>query len=384
MTDDLRTLLLDGADRLPIPPAPAEAVLAGGRRRVRRRRAALAGGVAAALIVAGATVGATASLGGNHPTQQVVLDPAAAPASSDWAVAQGSTIHLGTGAVAKVPGQVKALYYTSAGTLVRVGASPHTDAPDSDYWLARPDGSLSGFRLSLGDRVPGTDPTLPYLAYATPGADAHHWVVVLRDVRDGSTVREIPVEGDFTWGGWAAPPVSLSGDHVYVGVDGALLDVAWRTGRVSTTTIPTQLPDVHGGRDVVSKDSEGVMVVVDATSGRTIKTFRYDPNVGFKRWPQLSVDGSHVLMLPTASCTDGDSCTYAGAKARVYNLNTGTWTASIALGYGAFGWSATGQLLVVDGRTVRSCDPDTMQCVETKVTLDGSGPIRVSGNNNES
>lgn len=384
MTDDLRTLLLDEAARLPIPPAPAEAVLAGGRRRVRRRRAALAGGVAAALIVAGATVGATASLGGNHPAQQVVLDPAAAPASSDWAVAQGSTIHLGTGAVAKVPGQVKALYYTSAGTLVRVGASPYTDAPDSDYWLARPDGSVSGLRLSLGDRVPGTDPTLPYLAYATPGADAHHWLVVLRDVRDGGTVRTIPVQGDFTWGGWAAPPVSLSGDHVYVGVDGAVLDVAWRTGRVSTTTLPTQPPEVRGGRDVVSKDAEGAMVVVDVATGRTIKTFRYDANVGFKRWPQLSTDGSHVLMLPAASCTDDRGCSYDGAKARLIDLATGARSSSIPLEYGAFGWSATGQLLIVDGRTVRSCDPDTMQCVETKVTLDGSGPIRVSGNNDES
>lgn len=383
MNDHLRSLLLDEAEHVVIPPAPTDLILTRGKRRVRRRRAGITGGVAAAVLVAGVIVGATATHGG-HRGGVVALDPAAAPASSEWAIAQGSTIHLGTGATAKVPGQVKAMYYTSAGTLVRVGASPYTDAPDSNYWLAKPDGRVSDFKLSLGDRVPGTDPTLPYLAYATPGEDARHWTVVLRDVRTGDEVRSIPIAGSFTWGGWVAPPVSLSGDHVYVGVDGTLLDVAWRTGQVSTTTVQTHMPETRGGREAVSDDAAGRVQILDLVTHQVLKTFSYDPAVGMERWPQVSTDGTHVMMVPQAMCTDGGACSYEGAKARIYSLSTGAQTASVALGYGAYGWSATGRLLMVDGRTVKSCDADTMACTATPVTLDGSGPLRVSGNDNES
>jgi len=381
MTERLSSLLRDEADDLSIPSAPTGAVLAEGRKRVRQRRVGLASMAAVAIIGAGALVQATHG----QDRAAVVLDPAAAPNANEWAVAQGSTVHLGSGATVDVPGQIKSMYYTSAGTLVRVGASPYTDGPHtngSSYWLAHPDGTLSDPRISLGDRVPGTDPTLPYLAYVDKGSDARHWTVKIRDVRTGDVVREIPIEGTFTWGGWAAPPAALSGDHVYVGVDGTLLDVLWRTGQVAKTSVPEHMPETRGGREVVSYDKSGKIQVVDMVSGQVIKTLTFDPNVGFYWYPQLSTDGTHLVMLPSADCTGG-TCTYEGQPTRVIDLATGK-SQTTSLEYGAFGWSATGRLLMVDGHTVKSCDPDTMKCDATPVELDGSGPIRVSGNDNES
>ena len=372
MTERFSTLLHDEAQDLAIPSAPTDAILTAGRRRVRRRRAGLVPIVAVAVLAGGALV----HVAGGGPHTPVALDPATAPAATDWAVAQGSAVHLGTGATVKVPGAVKAMYYSSAGTLVRVGASPYTDAPDSNYWLAGSDGTLTDFKLSLGDRVPGTDPTLPYLAYAEQGDDDKHWQLVIRDIRDGSTVREIPFTGRFTWGGWEAPPVSLSGDHVYVGVDGTLLDIAWRDGTVSRTTIPTHMPATRGTRDVVP--DRLLTTVLDIPSGRTIFEA---PNE--RRALRLSPDGSHVAVLPYAMCNDDGACSYEGKPIKIVDLATGA-ARTTSLEYGAFGWSATGRLLRVDGTSVQSCDPDTMACTTTKVTLDGTGPIRVSGNSNES
>lgn len=374
MTDqELRTLLHDAARTLPIPAPTTDGALRAGRRLRRRRRTGVLGGLLAVAVVVAA--GGYAAL--PHHRGTVALDPATAPATTEWAVAQGGTVHLGSGAVAHVPGQVKAMYYTSAGMLVRVGATPYTDAPDSNYWLAQSDGSVSDFRLSLGDRVPGTDPSLPYIAYAEPGSDAHHWTVVLRDVRTGEVATSVPITGAFTWGGWVAPPVSLDGDHVYVGVDGTLLDVQWRTGVVSTTEIPTHMPQARGAHDVDSDDD--VIVVQDVATGAV--TFRSKPGAG--GLGQLSPDGTHLLRVPEAMCTDDGGCSYENKPSRVVDLATGR-TRTTSLGYGAFGWSATGRLLIVDGRTVKSCDPDTLACQTTPVRLSSDAPIRLSGNDNES
>lgn len=376
MTDqELRTLLRDAADTLPIPAPTADGALRAGRRLRRRRRTGVLGGIAAVTLAALAGGYAVLPHGGGT----VALDAATAPAGTEWAVAQGGTVHLGSGAVAHVPGQVKAMYYTSAGMLVRVGATPDTDAPDSNYWLAHADGSVSDFRLALGDRVPGTDPALPYLAYAKAGSDADHWTVVLRDVRTGDVATSIPITGAFTWGGWVAPPVSLSGDHVYVGVDDALLDVHWRTGEVERTSVSTHMPEVRSGRDIVPVRA-GETRAVDLPSGRALHSF----DTGTHEWPQLSTDGSHVLLAPIAICTEKEGCSYRGKQARIYDFDTGAQTAAPRLRYGAFGWTAAGRLLVVDGTTVKSCDPDTLACQTTPVRLSPGAPIRVSGNDNES
>jgi hypothetical protein len=376
MTEHLTDLMHDTAQDLDIPPVPATAVLTRGRARVRRRRAGLGIGAVAALIAVGAVVQATAL----RPDETVVLDAASAPQASDWAVAQGSTIHLGTGATATVPGQVQAMYYTSAGTLVRVGTSPHIDNPDpySSYWLVRRDGSLSDLKLKLDSVAPGTDPALPYLAYTEPGTDDSHWTLVIRDVRNGKITREIPFDRQTPYGAWPTPPVSLAGDHVYVGAGRTLLDIAWRTGEIGATGVPSHLPAVRGGFDV--SDERNAIVAVP--SGE-IAYQSPDPNL----YPSLSPDGSHASFSPMQ--TTGDKRLlggYADAPIRtikIVNLDTGKVQTTVPE-YGAYGWSADGDLLRVDGRRVQACDPDTMRCVWTEVVLDGDGPIKISGNSYES
>lgn len=382
MTERLAALLHEEAESLLVPPLPAAAVVRRGRGLRTRRRARLG---ATALTVA-AVVAAVALVGtgldGDRPAARDLA--AAVPAAdTDWAVAQGSTVHLGTGATAEVPGQVKAMYYTSAGMLVRLGKSPDTDAPDSAYWLVHPDGATSDFDLHLGDRVPGTDPTLPYLAYAVAREDPEHWTVVLRDVRSGEVATRIPIEGAFTWGGWVAPPVALSGDHVYVGVDGTLLDVAWRTGEVRRTTIPTHMPETAGGRDVVVSSDDKVVDIIDAATDTVVRSLPYDP-MEDDPWPRFSPDGSHVLLPPTGICSaDTGRCSYEDPATVVLDVATGART-TFELEYGGYGWTATGRLLLVAGSTVQSCDPDTGACEPTPVTLDTDAALKISGNSYES
>ncbi|MBM7519409.1 hypothetical protein [Nocardioides nitrophenolicus] len=383
MTERLAALLHEEAETVAVPPLPATAVVRRGRGLRVRRRVRLGGTVLGVAAVVAVTVAGTRLDGDQRPSGRDLA--AAVPATdADWAVAQGSTVHVGTGATADLPGQVKALYYTSAGMLARIGTSSATDAPDSAYWLVDSDGSSSDFDLHLGDRVPGTDPTLPYLAYATAGDDAAHWTVVLRDVRTGEVAARIPIEGAFTWGGWVAPPVALSGDHVYVGVDGTLLDVRWRTGEVRTTTIPTHLPETAGGRDIVFRQADKVVDIIETATGAVVRSLPYDPEHSDDPWPRFSPDGSHVLLPPTGVCSaDTGQCRYDDPETVVIDLATGSRT-TFELAYGGYGWTATGRLLLVDGTTVRSCDPDTRACTTTPVTLTDDTGLKVSGNSYES
>lgn len=379
---DLASLLHDESIRLEVPPAPTTEVLRQGRSIRRRRRLGAAG---ACVAVASAFALTVALTGVGGWDRERALDPAIAPTADDWAIAQGGRIHLGSGATVDVPGQVKTIYYTSAGMLVRVGATPNTDAPDSNYWLARDDGSVTDFDLSLGDRVPGTDPSLPYMAYAEPGANDAEWNVVLRDVRTGEVATTIAIEGRFTWGGWVAPPVALSGDHVYVGVDGTLLDVHWRTGEVIVTDIPTHMPEVDGGRGVVEDNSAKEASVVDMATGRSLMTLPYDASKEpFDAvWPRLSVDGSHVLLTPNAMCEDDGRCAFDDPTATVIDIETGQ-RRQLELSYGEYGWTATGELITLDGNTARICNLGSTECRTTTLSIANDAPVRVSGNSYES
>jgi len=386
----LSTLLHDSATDLTVPDVPTRAIVASAHRARQRRRTTLAGGLALATVAVIGTGFAITHVNNNTPS----LAAASAPRDDGWAVAQGSTIHLGTGATAKVPGDVKAMYYTSAGTLVRVGKTPYTDAPDSNYWLVKPDGSTIDFSLSLGDRKPGTDPTLPYIAYAQKDGDSSHWQVVLRDVRTGKVATTIDIKGSFTWGGWVAPPVALSGDHVYVGMDDATLEVNWRTGQVRKATglDPSKMPTVQAGHEITG--DEGKFAIKDAHTGTLLLDLSGKGEAvksGIVRggsmpdefWPQLSPDGAWVALLPSATCRDDDSCHFDKPTADVYNVATGG-RSTMSLKYGEFGWTPTGSMLEVGDGTVLSCDVGTHRCSSTPVHLNGSGPIRISGNDNES
>jgi hypothetical protein len=398
MTDRLSALLHDGADHVDVPRAPATQILSRGRSLRRRGRAVRMGiGVAAVLVAATSTA---LLLPDRAPEDHVsVLAPAVPIDPDGWAVAQGSTIHLGSGATSTVPGKVKALYYTSAGVMARTGRTSTTDAADSSYFVLDGDGKVRDFALDLGDRKPGTDPSLPYLAYSVKGDDATHWELVLRDVRTGKVATRIPYEGAFTWGGWVAPPVALSGDYAYVGVDDATLAIAWRTGEVKPAAglAKSRMPTVAGGRQFVepvidydSLSQEEMQAldsqpqtyrVLDAETGKELRKITFSGDV----FPRLSSDGRHVLLSPMGYCdSKTDECHYEKPTADVISVDTGASREFNGLTYGGYGWSPDGKLLLVSGTEVRACDGDTGACKTTPVTIDGSGSFRISGNDNES
>ena len=375
MTERLALLLRQEADTLDVP-APDAAGIVGDGRRLRRRRRAVEG---VALVAVVAAVGAIAVVVPRIGGGSSELPAASAAELEGWAVASGSTVQLGTGQTVHVDGKVKSVYYTSAGVLVRAGAEAATDAPDSTYTLVDADGQTSDFALELGDRVPGTDPTQPYLAYAEKTDDPGRWDVVLRDVRTGDVYRNIPVNGTFTWGGWVAPPVALSGSHVYVGLDDATLDIAWKDATVTrATTLPaSNMPTVAGGRVVLENDRTEVVRVVDAQTGEVLLEL---PQAD--RLLSLSPDGTHAIAVPWRSCDDEDTCTWDKPTAIVYDLATGRHR-EIDIRDASYGWTPAGDLLRVDQDSVDVCQPDTAICHSTPVTVHGRS-LRLGGTSYES
>lgn len=401
MTDhDLSDLLHADADRVTVPPAPVAAVLAKGHRLRRRGHLTRAAAVGAGVAGMAAVTALALVLAHPSPTAKAPeLAVAVTPDPAGWAVAQGSTVHLGSGKVVDVPGKVKAMYYTSAGVMVRTGRTAYTEGDStSNYFVLSGSGKVRDFSLSLGDKKPGTDPSLPYLAYSVKGDDSD-WELVLRDVRTGEVATRVRYDGAFTWGGWNAPPTALSGDFAYVGVDDATLRINWRTGTVEKAKglSPSRMPTVMGGNELVEEqppltngkvEDEDAKVtvtdrVLDAESGRLLRSVEVTGTVASTPWPQLSADGRHVLLTPWRMCTEGGDCTYETPYADVVSVTTGD-RRPFRIGDGTFGWSPDGRLLLVHNTTVDSCDADTGECLSTPVRLDGTGPLRVSGNDNES
>ncbi len=179
MTDRLSELLHTEGDLLEVPPAPTGAIIAAGRSSRARARAGRAVAVlAAAAVVAGGVGGAlalTGRSGPGEPAPSVVRDLSAAAAfEQQGAFAVGRTVYFGTSGehTAEVPADVKQLYYTAAGVLVRSGKSPWTDsAGPSDYGLVTPTATCAASASSSGTsrRTPRpASPTWPGRAPAPP------------------------------------------------------------------------------------------------------------------------------------------------------------------------------------------------------------------------
>jgi hypothetical protein len=341
--------------------------------------------VTAALALTVATSGLALDLGG--PSRG--LPAASAEQLQGWAVASGSSVQLGNGHTVQVDGQIKSIYYTSAGVLVRSGINAYTDAAKSTYNLVTDDGDVTSFALDLPDRVPGTDPKQPYLAYAEATNEPDRWNVVLRDVRTGEVKTRIPVTGAFTWGGWQAPPVSLSGDHVYVGMDEAMMDVNWRTEAVTASKVlpKATMPEVVDGRMVVTNDPKTLsdFSVIDAQTGEQLLHVREPVNASKlgERLLHLSSDGRHALGLPWSSCTEGgDKCDWELPTAFIYDIASGDRD-EINIDQTQLGWTPNGDLLKVDGTSVEVCGPQADQCRPTPVKIDGR-TWRLGGTNYES
>ena len=134
----------------------------------------------------------------------------------------------------------------------------------------------------------------------------------MHNVRTDRTVATIKVPGTFTWGGWDAPPVVLSGAKVYVGTDDKTRVVAWQTGHVGVAHgVPgSAYPDVAGGRALVTHAAKAE--VVNAVSGRHLVTVP----ISSGHFPSLSLDGRFV----TVDTGYGDRTTEPQRRGRLQPL----------------------------------------------------------------
>ena len=352
MTERLNQLLHAEADRLDVPPVAADAALARGRGLRRRRSVAVVGAAAAVLAVVG---GATwLAVGGDGDR---AVEPAGAT-SDALAFAIGNNVYVDGGDVRATidDTSVKSLYYTSAGILVRQGDNPDSDGGGPQrFSLVSSDGTVKPISVVTEETVHSTDPAQPYLAYAETRSGSTD--VVVWNLENDSEEARIPLPDGLAWGGWPAPPVSLSGDLVYVGTDDTARVVNWRTGEITETdAIAPGFPQVFGGR----AESNGR--IVDATTGEILLEIDTDD-----AYVSLSPDGRFA----TASSYDGDK------PVDVYDVGSGSHV-TVDYAKRGYGWSPDGQLFAVDGHQLTTCSPTTGACETADLDLvkepqDGQG-----------
>ena len=334
---------------------PVTGILASGRRLRRRRR--ITTGVATAAVLAvvagGVAFGVTQDDGGEARD----IGPAESPGLTGATFTVGTTVYLQDGAVtAQIDDKaVKSSYFTSAGLLVRHGENNWSDGGGPQrFSLVTPDGTVKSVSVVTEEIVPGVDPAQPYLAY-TEVVDGVVEVVV-HDVSTDEEVARVPMPGDFAWGGWSGPPVALSGDTVYVGTDGTMRTVNWRTGEIGETdTIGPGYPDVSGGRAVESLKDD--TVVVDVTTGEELLRVP----TGASGYLDLSPDGRFATMG-----------TYDGASFEVFDIDAGTSITMEGESWD-YGWSADGDLVrLADGHVV-TCSTTTGECAAGAETIPRRG-----------
>lgn len=378
MTERITALLQEEADDLAVPAIDAGEIIADGRR-MRRRRSALQ------IIGAGAVVGVIAAgavtwTGLRDSDEPRATSPGGIDELSGWAIATGGTIKLQGAGPVEVDGQVKSLYYTSEGVLVRAGKSPYTDVPGgSHYSVLNDDGQLTDLGLTLGDQTPATDPDEPYVAYSEPGSGEAKWTIRLVDVRTGEVAHSVSFDGAFTWAGWDAPPISLDGDHVYAGMDEATLDINWRDGSITTARgLPRETaPDVRNGKMLMQtwavpdgEQSQPVSeaFVVDVASGDR-QDVPIDLDQGFA---SLSPDGTELLIESSSS-------------ASLYDLATGESTELPRVKSVGTGWTPGGGTLQVGKKDLTICGrTDASYGCQSRPLDRPDGELRIAGNSYES
>lgn len=344
MTDRLATLMHGEMETLDVPGVPTPEILAAGHRLRRRRtwtRVTAASGV---IVVALATVAAV-TLGDHSSTT-----PGPASTAKDTpTLAYGidDTVYVGDDATpVQLPEVAQTLYYTSAGILVRTNKDGSSDGGAPFHFeLIGVDGKATKLGVTLGEVVPSTDATQPYLAWATM-SDGKIQVVV-HDVSTDQDVARVDVPGSFTWGGWDAPPVSLSGDLVYVGTDDHAEVVDWRTGQAhASDVVPgSTFATIVDGRYLDLRD--GGVDVLDAESGKVLMHAS-----GAVNDAELSPDGRFAVVSQ-------------GGQDKLYDLDTGA-TSHISLS--SYGWAYDGDSVYgVSGSTLTSCSTITGACHETHV-----------------
>lgn len=367
MTERLSTLLHQEASGLEIPPPAAPSVLARGRSMRRRRRATTA--VAALAVVAVVGSGAAVTVDALRHDGRAV-DPAGTTADfgSSGAFAMGSDVHIG-GHVLDMGEPVKAVYYTSAGAVVRSGDHAPTDsAGRSHFTLVTPDGTSTAVHVSMGDRVAGFEPDSTHLAYAAVNGD--RWDVVVHDVVSDRELARVTIDGSFTWGGWEAPPVAIDGDVVWVHLDDGWTEVDWRTGDVRTVPGTGAVSEVANGV-YATRDAHDVWTARSTDDGKAIGTVPLR-----KGWYAFfSPDGRYLRAFDNMGVGEG------GPTANVYDVRTGE-RRDIAGELDDIGWTPDGHTLQVTGHTLSTCAPMGGDC--TTYAFEGSGQLKLGGNPYES
>jgi hypothetical protein len=292
MTERLSTLLDAEAESIEVPDAQPDLIVRRARAfRLRRRAVRGAVGVAAAAIVAVGVglVGLGSDSGTPTASAQARFENAAAvPAYGTYgAFAAGSTIYIGNHKV-HFEEKIKSIYYTSEGVLIRMGKRAYLDEPGpSHYTLIHPDGTTRQIDLHMGDRVPATDPQSPDIAYLEPTGS--RWSFVVVDLRTGREVARKVVDGRFTWGGWEAPPASMSGTRVWGLFDEGWREFDWSTG--TTRLVPGtkgEILEAAHGRYISGGDNGPTLTVADFVTGDTVRT---TPSRGEETFATFSPDG---------------------------------------------------------------------------------------------
>ena len=374
MTERLSTLLHDEAETLDVPPAPTTEILGAGRRlRRRRTRSVWGAGAAFALVVAGA--GGAVAL---HDAEAPDVTPATTTPTGPFAWALDDTVYLGPDATSVLmPEVAQTLYYTSAGILVRTNKDGTSDGGAPFHFeLVTPDGTATRLGVTLGAVVPSTDPTEPYLAWATMSGDRIQ--VVVHDVATDQDVATVDVPGTFTWGGWSAPPVSLAGDKVFVTLDDATAVVDWRTGTTTTSSVLSggEFPEVSGGRTVRIHgrgSGQATADIVDAASGADLL------DIAISRFDQvtLSPDGRFAMVASDGPVQPRSQA--AGASVQVYDVDAGTHVAVAVSAYDV-GWTPQDDLFSVRGDRLSLCSATTGTCRSSSVpNVAGNGMVRYTG-----
>ncbi|MDQ4053806.1 MAG: hypothetical protein M3237_14040 [Actinomycetota bacterium] len=351
MTERLAQLMHAEADHLVVPPPNAGAALSQGRG-LRRRRRFVTGATATAvvLVIGGGALAVNAITGDDKGSN---ADPAAA-FDSGAVFSIGATVYAANGEVeaAIEDKAIKSLYYTSAGVLVRHGNNPYSDGGGPQrFSIVRPDGSVDPIDVTTEETVHSTDPTQPYLAYAEETAAGVD--VVLRDLRDDTEAARVSIPGPFDKNAWMPPPISLSGELVYITTSPTAYVVDWRSGEVTATDAiePGGYVEVHGGRETV--DDRFQARVVDAATGETLLSapITQDQFGGFS----LSPDGSYALLSIEDMMASGE----AASTVDVYDVETGE---HVSVPRNDYGWTVDGDLFSVSKGKLTTCDTATGDC----------------------